>query len=225
MANRRRRYYFFIGIIVLVLIGLSWFIFSNSKELGVSPGFLLFLLVMAFVIKAVAENQIDKGSKAERRANRGAKAEEQIGDILSQLSSDFMILNDINSPYGNIDHIIISKLNGIFLIETKAHGGTVTMDGETLLVNKKLPEKNFISQVLQNSYWLRGEVGQIINAQPWITPVIVFTNAFVTPARPAKGVIVVNKKFLLNLLQRARGANSVNTLVWQQRDKISERFS
>jgi hypothetical protein len=184
----------------------------------------LFLLVLGLLFKSYAERLINQGSKAELRAIRGAKAEEKIGGLLEKLPEDFCVLHDIESTYGNIDHIVISKQNGIFLIETKAHGGTVRIDGETLLVNNKLPEKNFISQALQNAYWLKEVIGKEVDAQPWITPVIVFTNAFVSASKPVKGVIVVNKKFLLSLLQRANKPNPVNTQVWQEREKISERL-
>ena len=111
-------------------------------------------------------------------------------------------MHDIESPYGNIDHIVIGKNAGIFLLETKAHGGKVEVNGETLLVNGKLPEKDFIAQALRNSYWLRDEISQIVGDKPWITPILVFTNAFVPPTRPVKGVSIINKKYLLNFLQK-----------------------
>ena len=98
------------------------------------------------------------------------------------------------------------------------------MDGETLLVNGKLPEKDFIAQALRNSYWLRDEVSQFAGSKPWITPVLVFTNAFVSPTKPVKGVNILNKKYLLALLQRDNRPNAVNTHVWEQREEISKHL-
>jgi hypothetical protein len=36
------------------------------------------------------------------------------------------------------------------------------------------------------------------------TPILVFANAFVTVRGPVKGVVVINKKYLLETLQRGR---------------------
>ncbi|MCS7011864.1 MAG: hypothetical protein NZL98_10885, partial [Anaerolineales bacterium] len=67
--------------------------------------------------------------------------------------------------------------------------------GETIWVNGKLPEKDFISQALQNSRWLREAIRELLGWRPWITTILLsFTDAFVSPTKPIKGVYVVNKK-------------------------------
>lgn len=52
------------------------------------------------------------------------------------------------------------------MLETKAHGGKVETDGETLFVNRKLPKKNFVAQAFQNSYWLCDKISKIIGSKP-----------------------------------------------------------
>jgi hypothetical protein len=98
------------------------------------------------------------------------------------------------------------------------------VDGETILVNGKLPEKDFIAQALRNSYWLREEVSQFTGSKPWITPILVFANAYISPTRPVKGVIILNKKYLLDLLQRENRSNAKITRVWEQREAISKHL-
>jgi len=220
MAKRRRKTYFTIGLIAIGVLTVFWLISTNQKALGFGGGTMLVLLVIALVIRAYAERMIDRGSKGELRAIRGAKAEEKVGDILAQLSADYMVIHDVTSTNGNIDHIVISRINGIFLIETKAHGGTVTVKDGTLLVNNHLPEKDFIKQTIGNAYWLRDTVTKVIGEAPWITPVIVFTNAFVKANAPVKGVTVMNKKFLFPLLQRNGRPNTVNAKVWTAREEV-----
>ena len=56
------------------------------------------------------------------------------------------------------------------------------------LVNGKMPEKDFVAQALKNSYWLREETERLLKVKPWITPVVVFTKAFVIFGPPVKGV-------------------------------------
>ena len=48
-----------------------------------------------------------------------------------------------------------------------------------LLVNGHDPEKEFIAQTLNNTYWLKEKVHAVVNVEAWIIPILVFTNAFV----------------------------------------------
>jgi hypothetical protein len=81
--------------------------------------------------------------------------------------------------------------------------------------------KDFIAQALNNTYWLKEKIGNTMNAQVWISPVLVFTNAFVERTVPIKGVTIINKKFLLNILQRSN-AKGRNSALWENREKILE---
>lgn len=224
MARKRRLSALWIGLIGIVIIIVVGALLQNSKALGIGGIGILVLLILLRILPDFIEGRIDKKFKEEKRAIRGAKAEEKIGELLAELSADYYVLNDIESPYGNIDHIVIGKNSGIFLIETKAHGGKVETEGETLLVNGKPPEKDFIAQALRNSYWLRDEVSKLVGSKPWITPVIVFTNAFVSPTRPVKGVDIINKKYLANILLRANRQTAVNAQIWEQREKIGNNL-
>jgi len=224
MANKRRRSALWTVLIGLVGIVILYLFLQNSKVLGIGGIGILVLLFLIRIVPDLIEGRVDRKFIEEKRAIRGAKAEEKIGELLEDLSDDYYVLNDIESPYGNIDHIVISKNAGIFLLETKAHGGKLEVDEDTLLVNGKLPEKDFIAQALQNSYWLRDEISQIVGLKPWITPIIVFTNAFVPPTRPLKGVSIINKKYLLNVLNKANRPNAINARVWEEKENIENRL-
>ena len=206
------------AMVIVIVIGA---LLQNYKSLGIGGGGILVLLIMLRILPDFIGDISKKKFKEEKRAIRGAKGEEKVGEMLTELSADFFILHDIASPFGNIDHLVISKNGGIFLLETKAHGGKVTSSGDTLLVNGKLPEKDFISQALRNSYWLRDKVNEIINFKPWITPIIVFTNAFVPPTKPIKGVVVINKKYLNSFLQKLSKPSASTKSIWEKKEKIS----
>ena len=132
---------------------------------------------------------------------------------------DYLVIHDIESPFGNIDHIVIARQSCIFLLETKAHGGRVSVSNDRLLVNGHDPEKDFVAQALNNTYWFREKIRLAVDVEPWITPVLVFTNAFVERSAPIKGVKIVNKKYLLNLLQRP-DKKPQNLAIWENREKI-----
>ena len=205
-----------IGLVLLVIV-----LANNSKALGIGGFGFLGLIVLARLIMNYSDTRTKKMIKEERRAIRGAKGEEKIGAILENLGEDFLIFHDVESPFGNIDHIVISKQSGIFLLETKAHGGKVSANNGRLLVNGHEPEKDFITQCLNNTYWLRDKVCVITNVEIWIVPILVFTNAFVERISPIKGITIINKKYLLNSLQRPN-MKAQNLVVWENREKILE---
>ena len=224
MAAKRRSaafIYLLLAVsVAIVLIALS----SNSQALGITGLDLLGVIVVLGIVINILKYQANRQFKAERRAVRGARAEETIEDVLNELGENFYALHDIRSPYGNIDHIVLGQQSGIYLLETKAHGGKVEVLDSGLLVNGKPPEKDFIAQVLRNTYWLKEELKKISGADVWITPVVIFTNTFVLPSKPVKGVVVVNKKYLANTLREGRPSATVARL-WEMRGKVGEALA
>lgn len=224
MAKKRHTAAVWIAIIgIAVVIGIGY-ISQNPETFGLTGAGVLFLFFLMWIIPKFMNRKIDTKIKEEKRAVRGARAEEKVGEMLEALPEEFITLHDVASPYGNIDHIVISKSGGVFLIETKAHGGRVEMNGDTLLVNGKLPEKDFIAQTLKNSYWLRDTLDPFAGAKPWITSILVFTNAFVSYTKPIKGVQIINKKYLFPALQKTNHPNEVNTRIWEQKVNIIEQL-
>jgi hypothetical protein len=222
MAQKRRRITYLILFGVLILIVSLALVYDNRKALGLGGGAALFIIFFIRILPDLIEKPINRRIKKVRRADRGAIAEEKIGDLLAGLGEDFLILHDVVCAYGNIDHVVISKNNGVFLLETKAHGGRVQILSDNLLVNGKPPEKDFIKQTLRNTYWLRDELEKVVGRKVWITPVIVFTNAFVPFGKPIKGIHVINKKFLPELLQKQARPSTELSAVWDVKERITQ---
>ncbi len=120
----------------------------------------------------------------------------------------------------NIDHVAISRMSVIFLLETKSHRGTVTTIENEILVNRQPPEKDFVAQALKNSYWLRDETERLLKLKPWITPVVVFTKALVKFGEPVKGIRVSSRKILLQRLQAERGDTSSTSAIWANLERL-----
>ena len=147
--------------------------------------------------------KIRRVRRAEQRALRGARGEERVGALLDGLDPQhFYVLHDLPSPYGNIDHLVINRSGAVFLLETKAHRGRVSVRKGRLLVNGRPPEKDFIAQALKNALWIRKRLGQLTGVEPWVTPIVVFANAFVDTSPPVKGVHVISIRKLEALLRR-----------------------
>jgi hypothetical protein len=224
MANHRRKTGIIVLVVALIAIIVIAIILSNAKALGIGGGALLLLIFVPKLIEIFVGKYDRKNTRMVKRASRGAVAEEEIGDLLSKLDEDqFLVLHDINSDYGNIDHLVLSQ-KGIFLIETKSHHGKVSTEDGKVLVNGRETEKDFISQTLKNSYWLKELIKTELGLDVWINPLLVFTNAFVPFGNPIKGVQLTNKKFLLNILRSNGRISATNQKLWECRDKLAGLF-
>ena len=222
MAWKRYIRLIWIGVIGIALFIGLWFLFTHASALKIGGAGLVILLFLILGYEDIFDWILRKLEKPMKRAQRGARAEVKVDSLLDNLSENYFVLNDVVSQFGNIDHIVISKYGGIFLIETKSHGGNVTVENGELLVNGYLPEKNFIAQTLNNTYWLRDQVTQLTGIKPWITPLIVFTNAFVHFSPPVKGIRVINKKYLVSTIERGKSGNAGNLMIWEAREKIEK---
>lgn len=127
MADRRGKQVVFYLVLGIVGVLVVYFLLTNAKELGLGSGAVLVLLFLLKALPDFFEGKAKKKEKEERRAIRGAKAEEKVGELLDALGDGYVVLHDVVSPYGNIDHVVIAQDGGIFLLETKAHGGQVTL--------------------------------------------------------------------------------------------------
>ncbi len=212
-----------LGIIVVIIVGgyIFFAILPVLGNIGGVAGAILVLGALAVLKVVMAElgTAGRKVKKEERRAERGAKAEEQMGTLFDALSDDYWVLNDVSSGRGNIDHLLVSKTKGIFVIETKSHRGRITADGDGLLLNGHPTEKNFINQTLGNCLWLKERMKQTLQTDVWVTGVIVFTNAFVQVQQPIRGVHVINKGFFERWLERQKDNPRARQL-WERRDEL-----
>ncbi|PKO00555.1 MAG: hypothetical protein CVU42_03160 [Chloroflexi bacterium HGW-Chloroflexi-4] len=220
LADKRYKKMIIYGIVGVAIFILLILIINNSKALGIGGAGILILLVVIKIFPDIFDRQLNKKVKEVTRARKGAKAEVRVDSIFLDMKEDYFIINDIETTYGNIDHVIIKRDAGIFLIETKSHYGKVTVQDNTIYINEHLPEKDFISQTMKNTYWLRDRLKECIGFDVWVHPIIVFTNAFVSPIAPIKGINIVNIKFLIKTMERDSRINSTNDEIWDNRDII-----
>jgi hypothetical protein len=205
------------GIVAAVLAWVFYSFFPHAPKLGISV--ILFLFLGCKVVIAVMDSKI----VGFLREFRGEAAEERIGEILNQLEGDHWITPEVQCPFGNIDRIVFSKNHGVFLIETKGYHGNVEVVDSRIRVNGKLPEQDFIAQMLRKTHWLAEELQAAAGVSVKVNSLLVFTNAFVVTSRSIKGITVTNNKFLLaSIHQQAR---PLAAEVWEAKDKIAGQFA
>jgi hypothetical protein len=221
MAAGRRNQLLTVGLLAIGAIIFIYILMTNSSTLQIGGIGILVLLAAMRLIPDLFDSYSRKKEKTIRRADRGADAEEEVAHLLAQLDDNFVVIHDVDSAYGNIDHVVISRQGGIFMLETKSHHGTVTTTDSQILVNNHMPEKDFVAQALQNSFWLREKVAPLLQMTPWISPIVVFTNGFVKYGTPVKGVRAINRKYLLQTLQSQQSDPSFNNVIWANRELIA----
>lgn len=225
MAERRRKTMIIIAVVGVVIFAILLVAINSSKTLGIGGIGFFVLLFGVKVFPDILDGILGKKQKEVKRAIRGAKAEVQIDTLLSALSEDYYVINDLESPFGNIDHVVFSKNGAFFLIETKSHHGKVSFQDCAIYINGHSPEKDFILQTLKNTYWCREKINEITGTKVWIHPVIVFTNALVPYSDPIKGVHILNQRFLIRTITNINDRCRTNNSLWENKDRILTALS
>jgi hypothetical protein len=196
----KRRFAILAFAVVFLMTGL--FFLKNTgmvTKIGV-PG--LVLLIFAFkAFETYADKKTEHLAKRAKDADKGARGEEKISSLLSELPDGFEVFHDVQFGGFNIDHIVASPA-GIFLVETKSHGGKVSAQGDELFLNGRKPEKNFINQTWSQTYSLQNYLKEMMDIDVKITPILCFSSAFVEVRRPVKGINVVNASYLVDFLKK-----------------------
>jgi hypothetical protein len=208
----------------LVAAVVMWVFFTmlpHAQAVGVGAVVILFLTFKG--VMGVWEAKIDARLVKEKRAIRGAVAEEKMGEILDQLGDEYLIIHDVRCQFGNIDHILLSRDYGVFLIERKAPGGRVAIVDSQIRVNGKLTEEDFVAPTLRHTHWLAEELQTITGVSACVNPLIVFTNASVLENRPIAGITVTNMKFLLQSIRQL--GKPLPPEVWAASEKIAGRLN
>jgi hypothetical protein len=171
-------------ILMAVLVALYGTLLGVLKGAGNLPIWLwpvpivLVLLVMRTVMRT-GERRVDQ-------AVRGAEGEELVGAELNKLDDRFHAIHDVVLGRGNIDHVVIGPA-GIFTIETKSHWGKVAFRGGQLLLNGRPSEKNVLGQSYAEANALQEHLRTITGKDFPVTPLLVFTRAFVEVRGKTKG--------------------------------------
>ena len=169
--------------------------------------------------------QIVSGNRRIEQKKRGKAAEDCVRAILESLSQTrFLVLNNIQAKYGNIDHLVISREGAVFLIETKGHRGRASVRNGEILLNGEPTRKNFIGQINRNIQWLRDKVKTEVGVNPWIVSVLVFTNCVVGGRKTVKRINVVGKDSLLALIEDY-SPKTTRRAIWNRRDELEKSLT
>ncbi len=123
---------------------------------------------------------------------KGRDGELDVADALREaLGDDCYVIHDIDFGKGNVDHVVVAP-SGVYSVETKASGRQVKTQGDRLIVDRydhtKELKQAFAEAMTVHDYLRRVSGGQ----DHYVTPLLVYTNAFVKSHGRCRGVYVLN---------------------------------
>ena len=211
-------------VVILWLMTYSW---KMASAFGVA-GCLILMAAMIGVFLLIKHTQdyasgaIETLKKREKDALKGADGEVAVARMLEEIASGrHMLFHDVNTPGGNIDHVLLSERGRIYLIETKTHHGAVTVENGVLRIDGQLPEKQFIQQVLANLARLKPKLDRITGEDTWVDLLLVFTNASVARDCRERNIAIINLGFLDTTLAQLDDRRPKVSL-WPHREKIAD---
>lgn len=207
----------FISIGILLFIGFLYYLFVRWS-FHVEGWFQILLTVLIFF------TLITLFKKYYWRLDNftsGILGESDVGDVLlDDLPEEYIHLCDVNlMGKGNIDYVLIGP-TGIWTIEVKSHAGYVDFDGTELIRKGELFEKDFLKQAWAEAFSVRDVLKQKTGETYFVQPVIAFSNPRAKMKfgfNKIKGVYVINRKWLSNLILKEKG-----TLKVEEIDKIAD---
>lgn len=184
------------------------------------------MLTISLIVYIITE-RIEKG--ADRYFNtaadfeRGAETEEEVAALLSGSAPDqYYVLNDVPCPNGNIDHVVLSREGGVFVIETKSSPGRIDASGGKLLVNGIAPDRDYVRQARRNAMWLKETLGHIVGHKPYVAAVLLFPNAYINIRKPIMDVVISSRPFLMRVLSTIPRYTIQHEDLWSKRMQIGE---
>jgi Nuclease-related domain len=144
---------------------------------------LLAMLTLGLLILFICRwsmRRLDALERERMQMRKGVAGETVVAIILGDLPDDYWVFNDIDTPSGNLDHVVIGP-TGVFIIETKNWRGVVTDDGKReLLLNGKAADKRYVGQFVGRIMGTKDEIRKRApELNPYFQAVFVFTSACV----------------------------------------------
>ncbi|MFZ0826696.1 MAG: nuclease-related domain-containing protein [Verrucomicrobiia bacterium] len=140
------------GIVLSTLLPLSWLTPVGKAVI------VLVAAVGIWILDKWSDQQLNAIEKKKDNYLRGATGEILVGELLTKLPDGYCVINDLATPNGNLDHVVVGP-TGVFVLDTKAWRGVVATDGKgELLLNGKPMDKPYVRQFVGRMMGVRDKV-------------------------------------------------------------------
>ena len=135
--------------------------------------------VLIWFIGSQTTEKIDSLDRQRMAWRKGAVGEVTVASILADLPDDFVVVNDVTTNFGNIDHVVIGP-TGVYLIDAKNWRGTVRSNGDgELELNGKVPPKPVVKSLLDGVMEFQSKLKAFTDVDHFVRGLLVFPNAYV----------------------------------------------
>jgi hypothetical protein len=181
--NQSRRLMLHVVVLVAVLAALEGLLLASFVPTRLIPGWLR-LLVLTAILPCLwfwykwGNNKLAALDKKRSDMRRGAAGEIHVGNILADLPDDFCVINDVTTPFGDLDHVVVGP-TGVFVLDTKSWRGSISSDGQGgLLINGLPGDKPYVRQFVGRMLNIKERVQVLATGlNPYYQALFVFTAA------------------------------------------------
>jgi len=137
----------------------------------------------------------------------GADSERRTEKALRVLESEgWVALHDLSTAFGNIDHVVVGP-GGVFLLNSKQHGGISTVEGDLVRVVRRTNVRGTytnsdIANNTRGAAWgLNRELNGALGRAPWVQGVVVFWSPFDSAPTESNKVVYLHGDELVHWLR------------------------
>ena len=119
-----------------------------------------------------------------QRHGDGAAGERATGKVLKPLLREgWHVTHNIDTGRGNRDHVVVGP-GGVFLLDSKNLGGTVTVEGDLVQVERGDDERDsydvpkLAAAMRGQAFKLHNEIAEATGVRTWVMAVVVFWSRF-----------------------------------------------
>jgi hypothetical protein len=194
--NDRFLDYVLVAACLMVIASMEWIAY-----LGHLPRYPVTYSIAAAGSAGIAAWRFFEVRRKVKQLRQGRDGERVVGQFLERLrDGGGQVFHDVPGEGFNLDHVVIST-HGVYAIETKTLSkpwpkATITLEGETLRVAGRVPDRNPIEQVSAAARWLERLLKESTDKRFAVRGVVVFPGWFVEQRSPRGAVWVLEPKAL-----------------------------
>ena len=180
---------------------------------NVEGGLITLVALLALgLIALVLFRRLDELERKRGNLLSGARGEKYVGAVLSRLPESYCVINDLATPTGNLDHVVVGP-TGVFIIETKNWRGVIGHDGKgELTQDGRGSSTRHIARFVGRMMGVRERVGTLApGVDVFYQAVMVFASARVKASFGSTGnVHCLEDRRLLEYILEERGRRKLS---------------
>ncbi len=136
-------------------------------------------------------------------SDQSSNGAEIVAAQLEKLPDTYTVFNNCRAGKQNIDHLVLS-LNGIVLIKSSNHSGSVSNNDQTLYYDGVESKNEDVKTIWNQAIELKRVIAEETGEEYYIKTIVCYPGAFVAVHAPIDGTAILNLDYLRPVLQSNR---------------------